>query len=410
MVSTLQQAARGNNVRGFPTELSQKTIDIITTTAPVVAPKTLDITKIFYKKVLTKHPELLAYFNPSHNIPISLHQPTALAAAFVAYATHIQDLSPLLVPGGPIEAIAHRHCALAVSPAMYFVTHENFMEAIGEVLGEVVTDDIAGAWSEAFLFLAKVLVDMEENFYQMLEKRQGGWSGLIDFEVTAINDAALDIKTITFQPPTGSPLVGQKFEFTSGQYLSLKVDPDGDGRTAPRHYTVTSPPMAEYLQCTIKKVPGGKVSSYVHDHLKVGDVVKLAAPIGVFTADPDTIDTAVLVSAGIGITPMVNLKKCLGDKVKLTAHVDHAAESYAFRDLFAVGGLEKLSNVIGGRTSAADLAAEILAKAGPENTFFICGPAEWMNQVQKELRDHGAKEVLCEVFGSQMATGCPFRA
>jgi len=401
---------RGSGGMDLPSKLSQKTIDTIVATAPVVAPKALDITSNFYGRVIGKHPELLAFFNPAHNVPVSLHQPKALAASIVAYASNITDLSPLLAPGGAVEAIANRHVALSIFPAQYVVVYENLMESIAEVLGSVVTPGIAAAWGEAVLFLAKVFIDMEENLYQMIENREGGWSGLADFEVSEIKEVGENIKSVSFKPPRGSPLAGSNFEFSCGHYLSLKVDPEGDGLTAPRHYTVTSPPGVNYLQCTVKKIKGGKVSTYIHEKLKVGDVVKLAAPVGVFTVDEKEVKSAVLVSAGIGITPMINMKRTLGKKVKLRVHVDSSPKAVAHRSVFAsCPVLEKFTRVAGGkRPSVKDLVAETLAKAGKDNDFFICGPEEWMTNMQKEFLDCGAKKVMTEVFGSQLATGCPF--
>lgn len=394
----------------LPNSLSQKTIDTIVATAPVVAPKALDITQNFYKRVIGKHPDILAFFNPAHNVPISLHQPKALAASIVAYASNITDLGPLLVSGGAVEAIANRHAALGIFPAQYAVVHENLMESIAEVLGSVVTKDIAAAWSEAVLFLAKVFIDLEENLYQKAENRAGGWSGLSDFEVSDIEDVGENIKSFSFKPIIGSALEGSNFDFTSGQYLSLKVDPQGDGLTAPRHYTVTSPPGANFLQCTVKKIKGGKVSTYIHEKLKVGDVVKLAAPFGVFTVEEKEVKSAVLISAGIGITPMINIKRTLGDKVKLRVHVDTSPKAVAHASVFeSCPALEKFTRVAGGkRPSVKELVAETLSKAGKDNDFFICGPEEWMTSMQKELLENGAKKVMTEVFGSQLATGCPF--
>lgn len=406
---------RGSEGMGLPEKLSEKTIDIVVSTTPVVAPKLLDITKNFYSKVLKKHPELLQFFNPAHNVPISTHQPKALAGSVAAYATHIKDLTPLFVSGGPVDAICHRHVALAIYPGQYVVVHDNLMESIGEVLGtDVVTAEIAAAWSEAVLFLAKAFIDKEESLYQMLEQREGGWSGFADFEVSAIQDVAKDIKSISFVPPAGSSLEGCGFEFLNGQYLSIQVDPEGDGLTAPRHYTVTSPPNADYLQCTVKKLKGGKVSTYIHETLQVGDKVKLSAPLGVFTIEePKDVSSAVLISAGIGVTPMVNLQRCLNDKVKLVVHVDSTPEAYAFRTTFnndTIKSLEKYTRVEGGsRPLPADLVVEILEMAGGANhDFFICGPEVWMDGIQAELIKNGAKKVMCEVFGSQLATGCPF--
>jgi len=275
------------------------------------------------------------------------------------------------------------------------------------------------------LFLAKAMIDSEESIYDMAEKREGGWSGHIEFQVSEIETVATGIKAFSYKPPAGSPLEGKSFQFSTGQYLSLVVDINGDGLTAPRHYTVTSPPGADFLQCTVKQIKEGKVSTYIHQHLKVGDMVKLAAPFGVFTVEEsefDEIEGAVLMSAGIGVTPMLNFQRALGkaNKLKLCVHVDSKPESYAHRDLFRQSKwcgpermMEKYTRVPGGRRlSAAELVAAVLKRLegdGTKHHFYICGPEKWMNSVQKELLGKkGVKKVMCEVFGSQLATGCPF--
>merc|ERR1719229_517202 len=116
------------------------------------------------------------------------------------------------------------------------------------------------------------------------------------FVVTAIEDVALDIKSFSFKSSINAD---EAFDFTPGQFLTLKVDPEGDGLTAPRHYTVTSEPGADFLQCTVKKIPGGKVSTYLHDKVSVGDKVQLTAPFGIFPLE-STEEPSVLMSAGIG--------------------------------------------------------------------------------------------------------------
>jgi len=411
--STLDPKLRGS--AGLPNAMKPETVDIVAATAPVVAPKTMDITKMFYGGLLKDYQPLLAFFNPAHNVPISEHQPGALASALVAYASNIRDLSPLLVPKGPLMAICHRHCALVIVPPHYQVVHDNLMVAVGKVLGGVVTPEIAAAWSEAVLFLAKTCIDTEESLYQMAEQRPGGWSGLETFEVTEIKDVATDIKSFTFKAPCGSPLFGEAFGFTEGQYLTVKVDTEGDGLTAPRHYTVTSPPGVDYLQCTVKKLPGGKVSTYLHEKLRVGDMVQLSAPFGIFTLESAK-EPSVLMSAGIGVTPMVNFSRALGKKVKLAVHVDRDPESFAYRSLLAESGqplLEKFTKAKdgngSGRISANVLVQETVEKAGVENNFYICGPPSWMEEVAAELQKAGAKSVSTEVFGSQLAmSGCPF--
>jgi len=406
-IITSMNVKRTSDGLGLPTAMSQETIDMIVATAPAVAPKMLDITMCFYAKIIERHPSLKQYFNMANNVPISDHQPKALAASAIAYATNITDLTPLLVPGGAVAAICNRHVALGIHPMQYVVVHENLMEAIVDILGDIVTPEIGAAWSEAVLFLAKAFIDTEESLYQMIEQREGGWSGFAEFEVTQIKDLTDTVRQVSFKPPKDSPLAGKNFAFSAGQYLSVQIDMDGDGLSAPRHFTATSPVGADFLQCTIKKVPGGKLTGYVHDHLKVGDKVTLSTPMGVFTA-PEEPTSTVLMSAGIGVTPMVNLKRALGDAVKLVVHVAKSAEQHAYREFFEDSPTLTKYTSQTGRPTAESLVAETLEKVGTDNEFFICGPEQWMDDVQKVLLEKGAKKVVCEVFGSQLSTGCPF--
>ena len=397
--------------RGLPEAMSAETVATVDETAGVVAPHALEITKGFYGEMITSLPEVvLTMFNPAHNVPISTHQPEALAASVVAYASNIKELSPLLVPGGAVDAINHRHCALEILPEHYPVVHDHLMWSVAKVLGPKLGGEVPApvvdAWSEAVRFLAKVCIDKEEALYAEYAKRPGGWRGRKDFKVTEIKDAGTDIKSFTFEPVEPQDA---GFDFTPGQYLTVKVDPNGDGLTAPRHYTTTSPPGKKYLQCTTKKVAGGVVSTYMHETLKVGDTVKLTPPYGVFTLDQE-LPTGVLVSAGIGVTPMVNFARALGDKTALVVHVDKTEAAHAFKAEFEpYKTLFKYTDG-GARPSVASVAKETIEAAGTGHCFYICGPPAWMKEMQAELLTLGAKKVMCEVFGSQLATGCPFAA
>ena len=397
--------------RGLPEAMSDETVATVDATAATVAPHALDITKDFYAEVIESLPSVvLDLFNPAHNVPISTHQPAALAASVCAYATNIKDLSPLLVPGGAVDAINHRHCALDVLPAHYPVVHDHLMWSVAKVLGPKlggeVPDAVVDAWSEAVRFLAKVCIDKEEALRAAYAERAGGWRGRKDFVVTEISEVGTDIKSFTFAP-VEPQAVG--FAFLPGQYLTVKVDPNGDGLTAPRHYTVTSPPGATYLQCTTKKIKGGVVSTYMHEALKVGDTVKLTPPYGVFTID-ENLPTGVLLSAGIGVTPMVNFARALGNNVALVVHVDKTETAHAYKEEFEKHRTIFKYTAGGTRPSAQSLAMETVAAAGTDHCFYICGPSAWMNEMQTELLKLGAKKVMCEAFGSQLATGCPFAA
>jgi len=385
---------------GLPKEMSEKTIATIKATAPVVAPKALEITQAFYSKVLGKMPALLGLFNKSNFS--SNKQPRALAEAVVAYASNIDSLGPLLVPHGPVDMIANKHCGLNIAPAHYVVVHENLMETIGEVLGAAVTPDIAAGWSEAVLFLAGVMIDWEERLYSTAERRPGGWRGPKKFTVTEVETITANVKRFTFKDPN----YDGAYHFTPGQFLTLKVDPDGTGTTAPRHYTVTSMPGDKFLQCSIKHLPKGVVSGYMHLKITPGSVVELSPPFGVFTPiDED--ETVVLISAGIGVTPMMSLGTHFGSKVQLIVHVDKSPESHPHVDHFQDWEDRQLFRYTSanGQTDPKVLAAEIKKRVGVSHGFYLCGPPLWMAGMKEALTSLNVGNVYFEAFMPQL--GCP---
>ena len=157
------------------------------------------------------------------------------------------------------------------------------------------------------------------------------------------------------------------------------------------------------------KFPDGGVLTQHFETLKVGDTVKLTPPYGVFTID-ENLPTGVLLSAGIGVTPMVNFARALGNNVALVVHVDKTETAHAYKEEFEKHRTIFKYTAGGTRPSAQSLAMETVAAAGTDHCFYICGPSAWMNEMQTELLKLGAKKVMCEVFGSQLASGCPFAA
>lgn len=369
----------------LPDCMSPGTIAIIKATAPIVGPKALEITQTFYPMMLGDHPELFAFFNRANQAKGK--QPQALAAAICAYATHVDQLDVL---GPAVELMAVKHCGLQVLPEHYAIVHKYVMQAVAKVLGDVVTPEIGAAWSEAVLFLAKVLIDREEALYKEAEARRGGWRGWRDFTLVAKEQAATDIVTFTFEQPQAGPI-----DFTAGQFVSVRVDPAGDSRTSPRHYTVTSAPGDPFLQISVKKIPGGIVSNFLHE-LPVGQTVQLSPPFGAFT--PGT-GSAVLVSAGIGITPMVALQRSLD--VQLAVHVDRTEAAHAFRGAFPCQSLYSAD----GRPDADQIAAAALG-AGAEHDFYVCGPGSFMKDVKQAIANRGvsAGRIHHEAFGPQLAS------
>jgi nitric oxide dioxygenase len=165
------------------------------------------------------------------------------------------------------------------------IVHDYLMAAVGKVLGDAVTPDIAGAWSEAVLFLARVLIEAEEVVYKEAAERSGGWRGFQPFEIVAVEEIAAAVKRFTFAPAQSATVNDGGFNFVPGQFISVRLKELCQGElTAPRHYTITSAPGEQVLSCSVKKVETGVTSRYLHEQINVGDTVELSPPFGCFTS------------------------------------------------------------------------------------------------------------------------------
>ena len=139
--------------------LSQKTIEIVKSTVPVLKEHGLEITKTFYKTMFTNNPEVKEMFNMDKQE--SGEQPKALAMTILAAAQNIDNLEVLL----PAVKIGNIHVNSNVKPEHYPIVGKNLLLAIKEVLGDAATEDVLNAWAEAYEVIAKVFIDVEKDMY-----------------------------------------------------------------------------------------------------------------------------------------------------------------------------------------------------------------------------------------------------
>jgi nitric oxide dioxygenase len=285
--------------------LNQQQIDIIKATAPVVGQHARDITETFYPLMFERYPSVKALFNQTHQQKGTQRQ--ALANALVAYATHIDKLEAL---GDAVGLIAHKHCSLNILPEHYPIVGECLMEAIGIVLGDAVTEEIADAWGAAYQQLADLLIQVEEEIYQSNSERRGGWRGEREFRINRITPESEVISSFHLLPCEGEQII----DFTPGQYIGLIVEVDGQRMI--RNYSLSDAPGKEGLRISVKHEQGGTVSGYLHTQAKEGDVVKLIPPAGDFTlakSQHNAERPLVFVTGGVGITPAISmLNSCVG--------------------------------------------------------------------------------------------------
>jgi nitric oxide dioxygenase len=139
--------------------LSPETIAIVKATAPVLQQHGVAITTRMYERLFVD-PAIKALFDQAAQA--SGEQPKRLAAAILAFAQNVDKLDVL---ESAIERIAARHIETHIKAEHYPAVANALLPAIRDVLGDAATDEVLGAWGEAYWFLADVLIGREAEMY-----------------------------------------------------------------------------------------------------------------------------------------------------------------------------------------------------------------------------------------------------
>ncbi len=397
--------------------ISQKSLDIVEATVEVVRENGLAITSTFYSNLLTAHPELKNLFNMSSQA--NGEQQQALASAVYAYAANINKpavLEPVL------NRIAHKHASLGIKPAQYTVVGRHLMSAIKKVLGEAATDDIMAAWDEVYWLLACDLVAREATLYAQKELDDGHWLGLKVIKVVKETDQTNSLYL--------SRVDGLKLpNFHAGQYISVAMEENGF--TQIRQYSLSDTPDQDMWRITVKKeeaktepveAPSGYLSNRIHN-LKEGDLLRGSYPYGDFILSHDD-EAVVMLSAGVGITPMVSMLKSLAEKSpEKSIHFYHAAQSAKHVALASDVNLTlpmlkdcqhgyfyqeaECADEGNNFQGYMDLSQTKVTDDIESAKYYLCGPVAFMRQQRKYLQEKGvpAEKIQYEVFGSDLLVG-----
>ncbi|MEO5994054.1 MAG: globin domain-containing protein, partial [Arthrobacter sp.] len=198
--------------------LSDKSFPVIEATLPLVGSRIGEITPKFYARLFAAHPELLdGLFSRSNQR--NGNQQQALAGSIAAFATHLVN-NPGTLPETVLARIAHRHASLGITEPQYQVVYEHLFAAIAEDLAEVITPEIADAWTEVYWLMADALIKLEKGLYAA-QANGTMWS---PWRVAAKAAAGTGSTTFTLEPADDTPVT----EALAGQYVSVKVQlPDG---------------------------------------------------------------------------------------------------------------------------------------------------------------------------------------
>ncbi len=241
----------------------------------------------------------------------------------------------------------------------------------------------------------------------------GKWSG--ELKVIAIFQETPDVRTFRLADPGGASL---PFNYKPGQFLTFSLQPED--KLVKRSYTIaSSPSQRDYIEVTIKREEQGLVSRYMHDQVTPGDLLQLTAPAGKFHFDGTQADNIVLLSGGVGVTPMMSATRYL------TAHCWPGNIYFLFcartsNDFIFRQELELLQqrhpnlHVLASMTRAEgtswmgpreQFTAEMIKGFVPDITqhrAHICGPPAMMDAVKDMLLSLGvsATQIKTEAFGT----------
>lgn len=393
--------------------LSQPTIDIIKSTVPVLEKRGKEITATFYNNMFEAHPELLNIFNQANQRQGK--QSAALAGAVYAAASHIDELDKILPA---VRQIATKHRALQIKPEHYPIVGKYLLGAIAQVLGDAATPEILEAWGAAYGEIANAFIGVEAEMYKETAEAAGGWEGYRPFVVERREKESEVITSFYLRPQDGKPVAA----YLPGQYITLRVQPDNSAYTHIRHYSLSAAPGGDGYRISVRREeagadkPAGVVSNYLHQHVTEGSVVEVSAPAGVFTLDIAKDTPVVLLSAGVGLTPMVSMLEALiqnrPDRKVTYIHAAKNGQYHAMKQRVAdlTAANDQISSFVcytqpleedhGDRTGYIN-ETWLKEVADPTADFYFCGPVSFMRTVNRILQQWGISEdrIHYEFFG-----------
>ncbi len=376
--------------------LSERTIALVKATVPALEAHGLDIVREMYSRMF-QNPEIRDLFNQSHQGDVG-SQPRALTGAILAYAKNIDNLSAL---AAAVERIAQKHVGLQILPEHYPHVGNALLGAIAHVLGEAATEEIMTAWGEAYWFLADILITREAAIYEDLAAAPGGWNGWRAFEVVEVRPESSVITSFVLKPKDGGPVLRHR----PGQYLTFWFDVPGHAPIK-RNYSISCAPNDETYRISVKREDKGLASGWLHDNARVGMVLKVGAPAGDFFLPETPPRPVVLLSGGVGLTPMVSMLETLvAEKTDTEVHYVHGAYDAGvhamgphIRALTAAHPrarstvfYEAPANDGDGHDHAGRITGAWLSQQTPiqEADYYLCGPRPFLRALVSDLRDAG---------------------
>jgi ferredoxin-NADP reductase len=245
----------------------------------------------------------------------------------------------------------------------------------------------------------------QQSFHDLLAGQAGGtttpepaWRGFRPLRVARVVAETSTVSSIYLADPDGNPLPTAR----AGQYLTVRIAQAGPP-PAVRSYSLSSGPDTGTYRISVKHEPHGLVSTYLHRRLKAGAILEVAAPRGAFVLD-DATTPVVLLSAGIGVTPVLSMLHQLAAQqsprhvwwihaarrpqehaLAAEAHTLITSLPHAHQHIFySVGTAQKGQR---GRAASGRLTKDKVSRLSlpAEVSAYLCGPTSFMTDMHDAL-------------------------
>lgn len=380
-----------------------------------------EIGQLFYSKLFKANPKFAYIFaQPSSQAAVKGH-PRQFVLAFIHYANHVaKGIWDVDEDDEVIEALVQKHRALMTESSYYPQIGASFIDACSEVL-KLNSKEIADL-TTVYSTFAEYLVKQALVIDTMNAQAEGGWTGYRTMRVAERYMETPEVVTLTLKP-----LIDDKNQEIvmpdPGQYLGVSIKMDS-GVEYRKQYFISNviTEDTQFYQISIQKMPGGVVSKYLYDNVRIGDHLDISPPGGNFTlrSADNQLKPCVMICAGIGAIPMKSLAhKAVAEHHLKTLFIqcDRTTKSQLFGQFFKrLQGNEKFnyrlflsqqttkipSSGTAGRLTQNYL-EQLLPVVNTQPNIYVCGPLYFMLDVRRWLENLGySKNIYYEYFGPQV--------
>ncbi|HJM15815.1 MAG TPA: FAD-binding oxidoreductase [Flavobacteriales bacterium] len=217
-------------------------------------------------------------------------------------------------------------------------------------------------------------------------------------KVKKVRKLTNDAIEISFEIPTE---LLDMFKFKAGQYITIKSTINN--KEVRRAYSICSSPNSEEISVGVKKVKGGKMSTFLTKEIKIGDILEVMPPTGNFIFEEGDV---VAICAGSGITPILSMMKLSNSSFTLIYGNKTEDSTMFYSEIKELNNdnhfLFSRENVIGsinGRITSDTL--KNINGILDADAYYICGPGKMIDSVSDFLKENEVKgKINFEKFNS----------